>query len=76
MCVIFCLSGNENSCLVVRLDMFFSCGCYVIAILNFNWFVCLFVFLQGMVFDLEKESTLYIDLAKSNSRAKRTRIGT
>nr|XP_029148720.1 uncharacterized protein LOC112748531 [Arachis hypogaea] len=30
--------------------------------------------LNGMVFDLEKESTLYIDLAKSNSRAKRTRI--
>ncbi|XP_061341711.1 protein WHI4 [Gastrolobium bilobum] len=30
--------------------------------------------LNGMVFDLEKGSTLYIDLAKSNSRAKRTRI--
>lgn len=28
-----------------------------------------------MVFDLEKGSTLYIDLAKSNSRAKRARIG-
>lgn len=30
--------------------------------------------LNGMVFDLEKSSTLYIDLAKSNSRSKRTRI--
>ncbi|KAJ1414487.1 RNA-binding domain superfamily [Sesbania bispinosa] len=29
---------------------------------------------QGMVFDLENGSTLYIDLAKSNSRSKRTRI--
>ncbi|KAK1276924.1 hypothetical protein QJS04_geneDACA001582 [Acorus gramineus] len=28
---------------------------------------------QGIVFDLEKESTLYIDLAKSNSRSKRPR---
>lgn len=28
-----------------------------------------------MIFDLEKGSTLYIDLAKSNSRAKRARIG-
>lgn len=33
------------------------------------------VFLQGMVFDLEKGSTLYVDLAKSNSRSKRSRIG-
>ncbi|KAL0377687.1 UNVERIFIED_CONTAM: SUMO-conjugating enzyme SCE1 [Sesamum radiatum] len=30
---------------------------------------------QGMVFDLEKGSTLYIDLAKSNSRSKRLRAG-
>ncbi|XP_047312769.1 RNA-binding protein, mRNA-processing factor 2a [Impatiens glandulifera] len=30
--------------------------------------------LNGMVFDLEKESTLHIDLAKSNPRSKRTRI--
>ncbi|XP_027907193.1 U2 small nuclear ribonucleoprotein B'' isoform X1 [Vigna unguiculata] len=30
--------------------------------------------LNGMVFDLEKGSTLFIDLAKSNSRSKRTRI--
>ncbi|CAL5371046.1 unnamed protein product [Camellia sinensis] len=30
--------------------------------------------LNGMVFDLEKGSTLYIDLAKSNSRSKRTRF--
>ncbi|XP_028764048.1 uncharacterized protein LOC114722239 isoform X3 [Neltuma alba] len=30
--------------------------------------------LNGMVFDLEEGSTLYIDLAKSNSRSKRTRI--
>lgn len=30
---------------------------------------------QGMVFDLEKGSTLYIDLAKSNSRSKRIRAG-
>ncbi|KAH1223736.1 RNA-binding protein with multiple splicing 2 [Glycine max] len=30
--------------------------------------------LNGLVFDLEKGSTLYIDLAKSNSRSKRTRI--
>ncbi|GMH25225.1 hypothetical protein Nepgr_027068 [Nepenthes gracilis] len=29
--------------------------------------------LNGMVFDLEKGSTLYIDLAKSNSRSKRPR---
>lgn len=29
--------------------------------------------MNGMVFDLEKGSTLYIDLAKSNSRSKRTR---
>ncbi|KAK6923070.1 RNA recognition motif domain, partial [Dillenia turbinata] len=29
--------------------------------------------LNGMVFDLERESTLYIDLAKSNSRSKRSR---
>ncbi|OVA11254.1 RNA recognition motif domain [Macleaya cordata] len=29
--------------------------------------------LNGMVFDLEKQSTLYIDLAKSNSRTKRSR---
>lgn len=28
-----------------------------------------------MVFDLEKGSTLYIDLAKSNSRSKRQRAG-
>lgn len=28
-----------------------------------------------MVFDLEKGSTLYIDLAKSNSRSKRSRTG-
>ena len=27
------------------------------------------------MFDLEKGSTLYIDLAKSNSRSKRTRTG-
>ncbi|XP_024975167.1 uncharacterized protein LOC112513206 [Cynara cardunculus var. scolymus] len=30
--------------------------------------------LNGLVFDLEKGSTLYIDLAKSNSRSKRPRI--
>lgn len=30
---------------------------------------------QGMVFDLEKGSTLHIDLAKSNSRSKRLRAG-
>lgn len=30
--------------------------------------------LNGMVFDLEKGSTLYVDLAKSNSRSKRSRI--
>lgn len=30
---------------------------------------------QGFVFDLEKGSTLYIDLAKSNSRSKRLRGG-
>ncbi|KAK9064877.1 hypothetical protein SSX86_016259 [Deinandra increscens subsp. villosa] len=30
--------------------------------------------LHGMVFDLEKGSTLHIDLAKSNSRSKRSRI--
>ncbi|KAM7516499.1 hypothetical protein LguiA_006082 [Lonicera macranthoides] len=29
--------------------------------------------LNGMVFDLEKNSTLYVDLAKSNSRSKRSR---
>ncbi|KAK2967608.1 hypothetical protein RJ640_030479 [Escallonia rubra] len=29
---------------------------------------------NGMVFDLEKGSTLYVDLAKSNSRSKRSRI--
>ncbi|KAK6924024.1 RNA recognition motif domain [Dillenia turbinata] len=29
--------------------------------------------LNGMVFDLERESTLHIDLAKSNSRSKRSR---
>ncbi|XVE87083.1 hypothetical protein DITRI_Ditri18aG0087900 [Diplodiscus trichospermus] len=29
--------------------------------------------LNGMVFDLEKESTLFIDFAKSNSRSKRPR---
>ncbi|KAL9327641.1 hypothetical protein ACSQ67_002644 [Phaseolus vulgaris] len=29
---------------------------------------------NGMVFDLEKGSTLFIDLAKSNSRSKRSRI--
>ncbi|XP_026394091.1 uncharacterized protein LOC113289127 isoform X2 [Papaver somniferum] len=29
--------------------------------------------LNGMVFDLEQPSTLYIDLAKSNSRSKRSR---
>ncbi|XP_050367398.1 RNA-binding protein L isoform X4 [Argentina anserina] len=29
--------------------------------------------LNGLVFDLEKGSTLYIDLAKSNSRSKRSR---
>ncbi|KAL8117650.1 uncharacterized protein LOC141662070 isoform X1 [Apium graveolens] len=29
--------------------------------------------LNGLVFDLEKNSTLYIDLAKSNSRSKRSR---
>ncbi|KAM3709258.1 hypothetical protein ACB098_02G160600 [Castanea mollissima] len=29
--------------------------------------------MNGMVFDLEKGSTLYIDLAKSNSRSKRAR---
>eukprot|EP00262_Sarcandra_glabra_P013075 TRINITY_DN3538_c1_g1_i1.p1 TRINITY_DN3538_c1_g1~~TRINITY_DN3538_c1_g1_i1.p1 ORF type:complete len:331 (+),score=62.66 TRINITY_DN3538_c1_g1_i1:112-1104(+) len=29
--------------------------------------------LNGMVFDLEKEATLHIDLAKSNSRSKRPR---
>lgn len=31
--------------------------------------------LQGLVFDLERESTLHIDLAKSNSRSKRPRTG-
>ncbi|KAK4393273.1 RNA-binding protein, processing factor 2a [Sesamum angolense] len=31
------------------------------------------LFHEGMVFDLEKGSTLYIDLAKSNSRSKRLR---
>lgn len=30
---------------------------------------------QGMVFDLEKHSTLYIDLAKSNPKSKRSRTG-
>ncbi|KAI8011408.1 hypothetical protein LOK49_LG06G01866 [Camellia lanceoleosa] len=30
--------------------------------------------LNGMVFDLEKGSTLYIDLAKPNSRSKRSRF--
>ncbi|XP_076913991.1 uncharacterized protein LOC143572825 [Bidens hawaiensis] len=30
--------------------------------------------LHGMVFDLEKGSTLHIDLAKSNSRSKRSKI--
>ncbi|XP_074307390.1 uncharacterized protein LOC141642471 isoform X2 [Silene latifolia] len=30
---------------------------------------------NGMVFDLEEGSTLYIDLAKSNSRSKRQRTG-
>ncbi|KAI4327423.1 hypothetical protein L6164_019887 [Bauhinia variegata] len=30
--------------------------------------------LNGMVFDLEQGSTLYVDLAKSNSKSKRTRI--
>lgn len=29
--------------------------------------------INGLVFDLEKGSTLYIDLAKSNSRSKRQR---
>ncbi|CAL9098807.1 unnamed protein product [Musa textilis] len=29
--------------------------------------------LNGLMFDLERESTLYIDLAKSNSRSKRSR---
>lgn len=29
--------------------------------------------LNGLMFDLEKESTLYIDLAKANSRGKRSR---
>lgn len=27
------------------------------------------------MFDLEKESTLYVDLAKANSRVKRSRTG-
>ncbi|CAF1701034.1 unnamed protein product [Brassica napus] len=31
--------------------------------------------LNGMVFDLEKYSTLYIDLAKSNPKSKRSRTG-
>ncbi|KAG5404623.1 hypothetical protein IGI04_010742 [Brassica rapa subsp. trilocularis] len=31
--------------------------------------------LNGMVFDLEKHSTLYIDLAKSNPKSKRSRTG-
>ncbi|CAN6978704.1 unnamed protein product [Brassica oleracea var. botrytis] len=31
--------------------------------------------LNGMVFDLEKHSTLYIDLAKSNPKSKRSRPG-
>ncbi|KAF5207867.1 Rna-binding family protein isoform, partial [Thalictrum thalictroides] len=29
--------------------------------------------LNGLVFDLEKQSTLYISLAKSNSKSKRSR---
>jgi hypothetical protein len=32
--------------------------------------------LQGMVFDLEKNCSLHVDLAKSNSRSKRLRSGT
>ncbi|KAF5177672.1 hypothetical protein FRX31_032742 [Thalictrum thalictroides] len=31
--------------------------------------------LNGLVFDLEKQSTLYISLAKSNSKSKRSRTG-
>lgn len=31
--------------------------------------------LQGMVFDLENNCTLHVDLAKSNSRSKRSRTG-
>nr|AAB88654.1 putative RNA-binding protein [Arabidopsis thaliana] len=31
--------------------------------------------LNGMVFDLEKHSTLHIDLAKSNPKSKRSRTG-
>jgi len=31
--------------------------------------------LQGMVFDLEKNCSLHVDLAKSNSRSKRLRSG-
>lgn len=34
---------------------------------------CFYQPMQGLVFDLEKGSTLYIDLAKSNSRSKRLR---
>ena len=30
---------------------------------------------QGMVFDLEKNCSLHVDLAKSNSRSKRLRSG-
>lgn len=36
---------------------------------------CFQLCLQGMVFDLEKGSTLHIDLAKTNSRSKRSRTG-
>lgn len=31
--------------------------------------------LQGMIFDLEKEYSLHVDLARSNSRSKRSRAG-
>lgn len=45
--------------------------CYIkLPAVLLSWFL-----LQGMVFDLEKNCSLHVDLAKSNSRSKRLRSG-
>lgn len=48
-------------------------GCCILEVMTWSSDCFYQPYMQGMVFDLEKGSTLYIDLAKSNSRSKRSR---
>lgn len=73
--------NNKIVCMLPPSFIFFSYEERILKKHKEIWSLCYKLFyyasigLQGMVFDLEKGSTLHIDLAKSNSRSKRPRIG-